>query len=174
MNCFIIILIIGLLILIHELGHFILARLNGIPVAIFSIGFGPKIWKWRKKGTEYRISAIPIGGYILPAIENEVDFYKIPAYKRIFFAVGGPLANILLPLLLFVIISISSSDLTPTGIIIEPIARTFSLIENILISIPNLFNKPEQLSGIVGIIAHGGHYIESDIQRALNLSIILQ
>ena len=82
MNYLIIILLIGLLILVHELGHFLAARWVKIPVARFSIGFGPKLWGYKKGNTEYWLSLIPIGGYVLPEIEDETEFFKIPVYKR--------------------------------------------------------------------------------------------
>src|SRR5207247_3315403 len=53
-----------LLILIHELGHFIVARLCGVGVERFSIGFGPVLLRWRGKETEYCLSAVPMGGYV--------------------------------------------------------------------------------------------------------------
>lgn len=66
---------IGLLIFVHELGHFLLARWNGVRVEIFSIGFGPALLKWRRKGddTEYRIAPIPLGGFVKLAGELPTD-----------------------------------------------------------------------------------------------------
>ena len=55
---------IGILIVIHELGHFVMARLCGVGVERFSIGFGPVLWRYRGKETEYCLSAIPMGGYV--------------------------------------------------------------------------------------------------------------
>jgi regulator of sigma E protease len=56
--------VIGVLILIHELGHFLAARLSGVGVDRFSIGFEPVVVRWRGKQTEYCLSAIPMGGYV--------------------------------------------------------------------------------------------------------------
>ena len=56
--------VIGILILIHELGHFFVARWTGVGVERFSIGFGPVLLRWRGKETEYCLSAIPMGGYV--------------------------------------------------------------------------------------------------------------
>jgi len=58
------ILVIGVMILVHEWGHFVIARLFGVRVDIFSIGFGPRLTGWRRGPTDYRISALPIGGYV--------------------------------------------------------------------------------------------------------------
>ena len=58
------VIVIGLLILIHELGHFFVARWCGVGVERFSIGFGPVLLRWRGKETEYCLSVIPMGGYV--------------------------------------------------------------------------------------------------------------
>jgi len=58
------IIVIGVLILVHELGHFAVARLTGVGVERFSIGFGPVLLRWRGKETEYCLSLIPMGGYV--------------------------------------------------------------------------------------------------------------
>ena len=55
---------IGGLIFVHELGHFLVGRLCGVRAEIFSIGFGPAIWKWQPGETEYRLAPIPLGGYV--------------------------------------------------------------------------------------------------------------
>lgn len=59
----------GIIIFLHELGHFIVARRLGIRIEIFSIGFGPPLWKIKRGGTEYRIALIPLGGFVKPAGE---------------------------------------------------------------------------------------------------------
>src|SRR5207249_10230036 len=58
------IVVLGILILIHELGHFFVARWTGVGVERFSIGFGPVLARWRGRETEYCLSAIPMGGYV--------------------------------------------------------------------------------------------------------------
>ena len=66
------VLLFALAILIHEFGHFIVALKLGLRVEAFSIGFGPAIWKKKFRGVEYRISWIPLGGYVsLPDIDPE-------------------------------------------------------------------------------------------------------
>ena len=85
--------VIGLLIAIHEYGHLLAAKLCGIPVRRFSIGFGPKLFGFKLAETSYWFSWIPLGGYVLPALDD-TDFRRLPAYKRITFALGGPAANI--------------------------------------------------------------------------------
>jgi regulator of sigma E protease len=173
MNYLLIIAILGILIFMHELGHFIFAKLAGIPVSVFSIGFGPKLYKWKRKETEYCISIIPLGGYIMPAVQSETEFYKIPVSRRIFYTVGGPIANIILPLIILFIVNSFTPGLTIAGIFTEPFIKLSKYFMNVLNSIPLLFSKPEALSGIVGIIAAGGQIINSKLQNAVNLLILL-
>ncbi len=107
-----IILVLGGLIFFHELGHFSVARLFGIGVRAFSLGFGPVIYKLRRGKTEYRLSAIPLGGYVSLAGENEENdlsggftyaesFIKRPTWHRMCVIVAGPLANLLLALFIY-------------------------------------------------------------------------
>ena len=106
------VLLFALAILVHEFGHFIAALKLGLRVEAFSIGFGPVLWKYVRNGVEYRLSAIPLGGYVsIPdvdpegtkAIEGEgvtpkgaEPKAKIPAWKEILVAVAGPFMNIVL------------------------------------------------------------------------------
>src|ERR1700733_6203092 len=57
-------LVLGVMILVHEWGHFIAARLFGVRVDVFSIGFGPRLFGWKSGDTDYRVSIIPLGGYV--------------------------------------------------------------------------------------------------------------
>src|ERR1700722_2395829 len=56
--------VLGILVLLHEWGHFVAARLCGVRVEVFSIGFGPRLIGWKRRSTEYRLSALPFGGYV--------------------------------------------------------------------------------------------------------------
>lgn len=68
--------VLGILILVHELGHFLLAKLNGVGVLEFSIGFGRKIVQWRRRGTRYSIGIIPLGGYVRMVGDDPHDLYE--------------------------------------------------------------------------------------------------
>lgn len=99
---FIAVLVFGLLILIHELGHYIFARIFNVKIFEFSIGMGPKLLKHtsKKTGITYAISAIPFGGYVAMAGEDgESDdpnsFDKKPAWQRFIITVAGPAVNII-------------------------------------------------------------------------------
>jgi regulator of sigma E protease len=101
------------LIFFHELGHFFFARLFGVRVEVFSIGFGPKIFKYLKNGTEYAISIIPLGGYVkmfgddpfaetpLSDDEKKVAFNHKTKWARFWIVFGGPLANLILAYFLY-------------------------------------------------------------------------
>jgi regulator of sigma E protease len=101
----------GIVVFIHELGHFVVAKLCGIRVEVFSIGFPPKIWGFRRGGTEYRLSWIFFGGYVKLAgmeFEDGVDprgvkdgYYASPLWTKVAVCACGPAMNILTAFLLF-------------------------------------------------------------------------
>ena len=106
--------VLGIMVLVHELGHFAVAKLCGIRVEVFSIGFGKRLFGFRRGDTEYQISAIPLGGYVKMAGEmgfggenlesgsvnptDPGDFNAHPRWQRILVALAGPIANFLLAL----------------------------------------------------------------------------
>ncbi len=108
--------VVGLLIAIHELGHLLVAKLCKIPIAEFSIGFGPKLVGRRYGDTTYWLSAIPLGGYVLPGVDEE-EFRAYPAVHRVLFALGGPVANVAAAFAGLLILGIVSQQLTATGAI---------------------------------------------------------
>ncbi|MGZ3789313.1 MAG: RIP metalloprotease RseP [Bacteriovorax sp.] len=107
------ILFLGPLVFFHELGHFFFARLFGVRVEVFSIGFGPKIFKKKYGDTEYAISAIPLGGYVkmfgddpfnkdeIPEAERPYSFTHQGKFARFWIVIGGPLANFVLAFAIF-------------------------------------------------------------------------
>ena len=96
--------VLGVLIFVHELGHFLAARRVGVRVLTFSLGFGPKILKFTRGDTEYCVSAIPLGGYVKMAGENPDDprsgrsdeFLSKTKWQRFQILIMGPLMNIIL------------------------------------------------------------------------------
>jgi regulator of sigma E protease len=173
MNYLAVLAITGALILIHELGHFLAARAAGIPVELFSIGFGPALLKKRIGPTEYRLSLIPLGGYILPAVRDEHDYFLIPVSKRVIFSLGGPAANLVVVLLLYGILNAMQSDLSIAGVIIQPFAQTAILVQKIIVSLSNLFTLHSSVMGIVGILHEGGRFINGNGINAVKLTLIL-
>ena len=99
--------VLGVLVFVHELGHFLLARWNGVRVLTFSLGFGPKLLKFQRGDTEYAISAIPLGGYVKMAGESPDDpragapdeFMSKTKWQRFQILIAGPVMNILLAVL---------------------------------------------------------------------------
>lgn len=104
-------LLLGLLIFIHELGHFAVARYFGVRVEAFSIGFGKKLIVYKYGDTEYRLSIFPLGGYVkmfgdnptaeVPPEEQEHSFIHKPVYARIAIVLAGPMMNLILAAFVF-------------------------------------------------------------------------
>ena len=102
--------VLGVLIFIHELGHFLVARWYGVRVLTFSLGFGPKILKVTRGGTEYCISIIPLGGYVKMAGETVADdregapdeFLSKSKWVRFQVYLAGPVMNLLLAVLVYI------------------------------------------------------------------------
>ncbi len=112
------ILFFGLMIFIHELGHFTVAKLSGIRVNEFAIGMGPKLLSFGKGETTYSLRLIPMGGYVQmegedEASEDERAFNKKPVWKRFLVVLAGAVMNILLGLVLVAIL-ITQQDLVGT------------------------------------------------------------
>jgi len=125
---------------IHEFGHFIVARLCGIKVLRFSVGFGKKLFSFTdKKGTEYRVSMIPLGGYVKLLDENEepvvaqelhLAFNRRPVYQRAMVILAGPLLNFVFALAVFwlmFIIGFTSVKPIIGSVIPNSIAKTAGL-----------------------------------------------
>ena len=101
-------LVLGVMILVHEFGHFAAAKLLGVRVEVFSIGFGKRLLGFRRGDTDYRISALPLGGYVKmtgvsaiempeehadgarPGIPDPGEFMRHPRWQRVIIAVAGP------------------------------------------------------------------------------------
>lgn len=101
-----VIFLLGVMIIVHEWGHFIVARLCGVRVEVFSVGMGPRLWGVKRGPTDYRVSALPIGGYVRMAGENPAEertgapdeFLSKKRWQRALIILAGPTMNILLAL----------------------------------------------------------------------------
>lgn len=109
MNLFLgVVLVLGVMILVHEVGHFLAARLFGVRVDVFSIGFGPRLFGWKRGATDYRVSALPLGGYVKMAGQELSEdrsgagdeLLSKPRWQRALIAFAGPAVNLVLPMLL--------------------------------------------------------------------------
>src|SRR2546423_3854662 len=102
-----VILIFSLLVIVHESGHFISAKLAGIKVEQFSVGFGPQLLGWQRGETLYAVRAIPLGGFVkLAGMDGSMDagprsFNAHPLWQRFIVIVAGSAFNLALPVLIF-------------------------------------------------------------------------
>jgi regulator of sigma E protease len=120
------IIVLGILVFVHELGHFLLAKKLGVGVLTFSLGFGPKIF-WKKIGeTQYQIAAVPLGGFVKMIGENPEEevkeellgrsFSNQPVWKRALIIAAGPFFNFFLAIVLFSTINLFGIPYSPPKI----------------------------------------------------------
>ncbi|MGA8035063.1 MAG: RIP metalloprotease RseP [Candidatus Acidiferrales bacterium] len=101
--------VLGVMIFVHEWGHFIAAKLSGVRVEVFSLGFGTRLFGVKRGDTDYRVSALPFGGYVRMAGDNPIEertgadyeFLSKPRWVRVLIACAGPAMNILLAFVIF-------------------------------------------------------------------------
>ena len=164
--------VVSLLIAIHEYGHLLAAKLCGIPVKRFSIGFGPKLFGFTVAETSYWFSLIPFGGYVLSALED-TDFRRLPTYKRITFALGGPVANIVAAFVGLLVIGLSQFGLTATQALSFAVTNLLMGLQQQLHGLSTLFVNWGQVSGIVGIVAVGGAEFGATLANLLTFSVLI-
>ena len=157
MGIFTFLIVLSILVFIHELGHFTVARLLGVKVYVFSIGFGKKLISKQWKGTQWTFSLIPLGGYVKmkgqedlnPALaNNDSDSYntKTP-FQRILILLAGPFANFLLAFVIYIMIGLlGNNHLSSTiGKVVQnsPAAIAGIKVNDDLLNISNIliFNK---------------------------------
>lgn len=118
--------LVGALVFVHELGHFVLAKAFGVKVLRFSVGFGPRIAGFEASGTEYVLAAIPLGGYVkllgdtphdvVRDSEKEQSLNAQPVWRRVLIVAAGPAMNLLFPLLLFFLVHLGDGLQTPATV----------------------------------------------------------
>ncbi|HXT77586.1 MAG TPA: RIP metalloprotease RseP [Candidatus Eisenbacteria bacterium] len=118
-------LVLGVMILVHEWGHFIAARIFGVRVDVFSIGFGPRLFGWKRGATDYRVSVLPLGGYVRMAGQDPTEIDSVgrsateagsamptgapdelmskPRWQRAVISFAGPAVNLVFPILLLTV-----------------------------------------------------------------------
>ncbi|PWU19366.1 MAG: RIP metalloprotease RseP [Bdellovibrio sp.] len=109
------VLLLGLLIFVHELGHFAVAKWSGVRVEVFSLGFGKKLFSFKRGDTTYCVSLIPLGGYVkmfgdeagaeIPESEKKYSFTHKPVAQRIAVVLAGPLMNFFFAILIFTVVA---------------------------------------------------------------------
>src|SRR6201994_1598799 len=100
--------VLGIMVLVHEFGHFAMAKLFRVKVEVFSIGFGKRLFGFRRGDTDYRLSLLPLGGYVKMSGESPgeastgdpAEFNAHPRWQRILIGLAGPVSNFLLALFL--------------------------------------------------------------------------
>ena len=115
--------LIGSLIFVHELGHFLVAKAFGVKVITFCLGFGPKILKLRGRETEYCVALIPLGGYVRMLESSKTDivmpedrkrtFESLTLWRRVVVVLAGPAMSLLFPVLLYFGVFVSEGPLLP-------------------------------------------------------------
>lgn len=168
-----ILMLLSLLIVIHEAGHLCAARLAGIPVAGFSVGFGPKVWKRQWGQVEYCLRALPLGGFVTPAAADEYELSEIPLSRRIVFYAGGPLANLAVALPLFAIANGMMRGWSLHELLVAPFGQVAAACWQLVTILPGLFSHPQALSGVVGIVVEGGRAAQAGMALAVAISLNL-
>jgi regulator of sigma E protease len=173
--------LLSVLVLIHELGHLWAAKWRGIPIAGFSVGFGPKLYSFERGGTEYSLRLLPLGGFVLPAAESFEELMEIPLRDRLAFYLGGPLANLATALPLVSLFNFSHAGpggATFRGLFLDPFLQTARFTFEVAASLPAKLADFSQLQGVVGIvqeggpIAAGGHSLELALGLTVSLALL--
>ncbi|MBN2232525.1 MAG: RIP metalloprotease RseP [Deltaproteobacteria bacterium] len=123
------IIVLGVLIFVHELGHFLVAKWCGVRVLVFSLGFGPRVFGVRRGDTEYRLSAVPLGGYVkmlgegndggdepLPARDEPYSFAAKKPWQRLLIVFAGPATNIIFAALVFAVVHLAGVPVLNTTV----------------------------------------------------------
>ncbi len=119
--------LLGALIFVHELGHFVWAKLFRVKVLVFSLGFGPKVVGFRRGETEYVVSAVPLGGYVKMLDETTEEVERSPAdvgralgekplWQRAIILFGGPAMNLVLPVLIYFAVMVGRDTVAPASV----------------------------------------------------------
>ncbi|MDP3278997.1 MAG: RIP metalloprotease RseP [Deltaproteobacteria bacterium] len=126
MNLLRFVVLVGVLVFVHELGHFIVARLFGVKVLQFSLGFGPRIFGIQMRETEYRVGILPLGGFVTMLGENPEDpvpdrdrarsFATQSVLRRSLIVLAGPLMSLTFPLFLYFVAGLGQTHLSPPTI----------------------------------------------------------
>ena len=117
--------VLGFLIVVHEFGHFIVAKRSGVGVLKFSVGFGPRLYGRTVNGTEYVLSAIPLGGYVkmvgedpdsTEAVDPRISFSHQSVWKRVAIVTAGPIFNLLFAFVAFTLVLAICGQRVPSDI----------------------------------------------------------
>jgi regulator of sigma E protease len=125
-NVALFILLLGVLVTVHEMGHFLVAKACGVKVLRFSIGFGPRLFSFTRGETEYQVALLPLGGYVkmagytpheeLAPEDAERGFLNAAPWKRALIVVAGPVFNLVFPVLIYFFVFVGAHEATSTRV----------------------------------------------------------
>ena len=170
MSYLIVFFIIGVLIFVHELGHFAAARLMDISVARVSLGIGGKLFSAQVGKTEYRISRFPFGGYVMPEPDS---YFEEEPLRRLVFALGGPLANLLLAFALFAGFNAWVYGASAASMLIVPLRQTAVAIAMVAQALPYLLVGAQPTIGPLGVLTEGGDFVGSSMHLAVQFAAVM-
>ncbi len=169
-----VLIIVGFLVFLHEIGHYAVARFLGLPIGRFSLGVGPRLISFTRGGTEYRLSLIPFGGYVLPRMRDAREFFAEPALHRMAFALGGPAANLLAAMAGFAVFNVMMHGFSWQAILGAPVAQTIAATKTVIRVVPHLLGGDSpSVSGLIGVVADGGDFIGLNALLALQFAIMM-
>lgn len=164
--------LLSLLIVVHEAGHLLAAKVAGIPVAGFSVGLGPTLWTRRRGRVEYSLRALSLGGFVLPALDEE-EFRAVPLGRRLVYFLGGPAANLVLALPLFGLWNALAAGPSLRGLFVAPFGQLVAACSQLVGLLSSVMERPESLTGVVGIVVEGGKMSASGMALELALSLTI-
>ncbi|MDD4797533.1 MAG: M50 family metallopeptidase [Eubacteriales bacterium] len=167
---------IGILILVHEAGHFFMARMLRVPVYEFSIGFGPRLWQKKKQGISYSVRAMPLGGYVSFADADDDStvgvFYQQPIWKRLCVIVAGSLMNVVFAFvvaffLLWAVGGAQASNIVATVSPDSPAAQAGLMAGDEIVAVDGTAVQPADTNPISQHLqAAGGGAVTMEVNRA--------
>jgi regulator of sigma E protease len=181
-----IVVLLGGLIFVHELGHFVVAKLLGVKVVRFSIGFGPRVLGWRRGETEYRLALLPLGGYVKMAGDDPTEepapedrgrgFLEQAPWKRLVIALAGPAFNLVFPLVIYVALGVARNGSDVPGPVLgtvmpgSPAAEAGLRPDDQIVSValPGAPARPVRFFGDLQelVSPHPGERLEFVVERA--------
>lgn len=164
---------VGLLILVHESGHFLAARMLGLPVKRFSVGLGPTVWRRTWRGVELRLGVVPVAGYVMLNYKGQREYLALPLHRRILFSLAGPAANLVMAVFLALALSLAQVPVTWYSVFVGPVVLTYHLFSGIFSSFLELFGQSQSVSGVLGIVAEGGRYMGSGLVESLYFGLVI-
>jgi len=110
---------------------------------------------------------------VLPAIQDEEEFFRLPAVKRMIMSAGGPGAGIVLAMICFAFVNLATRGFSLNSLFIMPIRQSFGFFGTMITLLPQIFSKPSELMGIVGVVAQGGKIVGSGAAQTMVFTALI-